>query len=102
MDEQTTRADGQFVTLGIDRELFAVPVEAVLEILDMRDIFHIPDAPAHLSGLIDVRGVEQFVTDLREQVKSGRFTPLPVRERMIPKASGKLRRLGIPTDAACR
>jgi RNA-directed DNA polymerase len=39
------------------------------------------------------------VTDLREQVKSGRFTPLPVRERMIPKASGKLRRLGIPTVA---
>jgi RNA-directed DNA polymerase len=48
----------------------------------------------------DVRGVEQFVTDLREQVKSGSFTPLPVRERMIPKASGKLRRLGIPTEAA--
>jgi RNA-directed DNA polymerase len=49
--------------------------------------------------LEDVRGVEQFLTDLREQVKSGRFTPVPVRERMIPKASGTLRRLGIPTVA---
>ena len=46
-----------------------------------------------------VRGVEDFLTDLREQLKSRRFTPLPVRERMIPKASGKLRRLGIPTVA---
>lgn len=34
---------------------------------------------------------------LRENLKAGRFVPLPVRERMIPEASGKLRRLGIPT-----
>jgi RNA-directed DNA polymerase len=40
-----------------------------------------------------------FLTGLREQVKSGEFAPLPVRERMIPKRSGKLRALGIPTAA---
>jgi RNA-directed DNA polymerase len=34
---------------------------------------------------------------LRDDLKAGRFNPLPVRERMIPKANGKLRRLGIPT-----
>ncbi|MGA3216013.1 MAG: group II intron reverse transcriptase/maturase, partial [Acidimicrobiales bacterium] len=34
---------------------------------------------------------------LRDDLKAGRFAPLPVRERMIPKANGKLRRLGIPT-----
>jgi RNA-directed DNA polymerase len=34
---------------------------------------------------------------LRDDLKAGRFEPLPVRERMIPKANGKLRRLGIPT-----
>jgi RNA-directed DNA polymerase len=45
----------------------------------------------------DVRGVEEFLTDVREQLKTRTFTPVPVRERMIPKASGKLRRLGIPT-----
>ena len=45
----------------------------------------------------DVRGVESFLADLRADLKSGRFTPLPVRERMIPKSGGRLRRLGIPT-----
>ena len=43
-----------------------------------------------------VRGVEGFLEELREDVKARRFRPLPVRERMIPKANGKLRRLGIP------
>jgi RNA-directed DNA polymerase len=45
----------------------------------------------------DVRGVGRFLTDLRADLRARRFTPLPVRERMIPKSSGKLRRLGIPT-----
>ena len=38
-----------------------------------------------------------FLTRLRDQVKSGKFAPVPVRERMIPKRGGKLRSLGIPT-----
>jgi RNA-directed DNA polymerase len=44
-------------------------------------------------------GVEGFLADLREQVRSGSFAPLPVRRVMIPKAGGKLRALGIPTVA---
>jgi RNA-directed DNA polymerase len=44
-------------------------------------------------------GVGQFLDELRSQVKDRSFRPLPVRERMIPKAGGKLRRLGIPTMA---
>jgi purine-binding chemotaxis protein CheW len=60
-----TKTDTQFVTLGIDREIFAVPVETVLEILDMREVFRVPDAPAHLAGLIDVRGRSVPVIDLR-------------------------------------
>ncbi|MCP4963704.1 MAG: RNA-directed DNA polymerase, partial [bacterium] len=33
---------------------------------------------------------------LRAQLKARTFVPLPVREQMIPKSDGKLRRLGIP------
>ena len=42
-------------------------------------------------------GVEEFLDGLRSSLKDQSFRPLPVRERMIPKTGGKLRRLGIPT-----
>jgi purine-binding chemotaxis protein CheW len=64
-DLKETNGDGQFVTLGIDREVFAVPVETVVEILDMRPVFRIPETPAYLAGLIDVRGRGVPVIDLR-------------------------------------
>lgn len=44
-------------------------------------------------------GVERFLDELRSSMKDRSFRPLPVRERMIPKAGGKLRRLGISTIA---
>ncbi len=41
---------------------------------------------------------EWFLPELREDLKARLFTPMPVRERMIPKpGSTKRRRLGIPT-----
>jgi RNA-directed DNA polymerase len=46
---------------------------------------------------IDGRDGDEFLRTLRADLKARRFAPLPVRERMIPKASGKFRRLGIPT-----
>src|ERR1700754_3639616 len=65
MTESAASHDAQFVTLGIDREVFAVPGDAVLEILDMRPMFRIPEAPGYLAGLIDVRGRGVPVIDLR-------------------------------------
>ena len=44
-----------------------------------------------------VFGAAVLLDGLREDLKARRFAPLPVRERMIPKSGGKLRRLGIPT-----
>jgi RNA-directed DNA polymerase len=44
-------------------------------------------------------GVEDFLDTLRSTLKDRSFRPLPLRERMIPKPGGKLRRLGIATIA---
>jgi RNA-directed DNA polymerase len=40
-----------------------------------------------------------LLVGLRDDLKARRFVPARVREKAIPKASGKVRRLGIPTTA---
>ena len=44
-----------------------------------------------------VFGTATLMPALRDDLKTGQFRPLPVREKLIPKKGGKLRGLGIPT-----
>lgn len=67
--------DAQFVTLGIDNEVFAVPVEAVREILDVKPVVRLAGAPPYLAGLIDVRGSAVPVIDLRTKLGLPRVEP---------------------------
>jgi len=52
--------------------------------------------PAFISEPGDVAA---FLAEARQQLRSGTFAPLPVRERLIPKPGkrGQFRRLGIPS-----
>jgi RNA-directed DNA polymerase len=54
------------------------------------------DAQTAYSIRADI-GEDRFLSDVRRDLKTRSFRPLPVRERMIPKPGGKRRRLGIPT-----
>ncbi|SEH30862.1 chemotaxis protein CheW [Magnetospirillum fulvum] len=63
-----TRSGVQYVTIGIDREIFAVEVEQVREILDLRPVSRVPNAPPFLAGMIDVRGQGVPVIDLRTKL----------------------------------
>jgi len=58
-------AVGQYVTLALGPEVFAVPVAYVREILDYRIPFKIPEGPDYLLGLIDVRGRGTPLIELR-------------------------------------
>jgi len=40
---------------------------------------------------------EQYLEELKEELKAGRYSPRGVRRKEIPKACGKTRALGIPT-----
>jgi len=90
----------QFVTLGLDREIFAVPVDTVREILDMRPVSRLPHAPPFMMGMIDVRGQAVPIIDLR--IKLG-MKPVPPDEMTrilvldIP-LNGKSRAMGLVAD----
>lgn len=68
LETTTAAGESQFVSLGIGAEVFAVPVEAVLEILDLRPVFRVPETPEHVLGLIDLRGRSVPVLDLRAKL----------------------------------
>ncbi|MGO9133294.1 MAG: chemotaxis protein CheW [Methylovirgula sp.] len=55
----------QFVTLGVDREVFGLRIALVREILDACEISRLPRVPDYVLGMIDVRGEGVPVLDLR-------------------------------------
>jgi purine-binding chemotaxis protein CheW len=75
--------EGQYVTLGLGAEVFAVPVSMVREILDYRVPFGIPDGPGYMLGLIDVRGRGTPLLDLRTKLGLPRTEPTPITRILV-------------------
>lgn len=76
----------QYVTLGIDDDLLAVPVGNVQEILDMVPVARLPNAPASMLGMIDVRGQGYPVVDLRLRLGLPPAAATPATRIVILKA----------------
>lgn len=90
----------QFVTLGLGEEVFAVPVDYVREILDWARPFAIPEGPAYLLGLTDVRGRGTPTLDLRRKLGLTPLAPTPATRILvvdIPLPAGPLS-VGLAAD----
>ena len=90
----------QFVTLGLGEEVFAVPVDYVREILYWARPFAIPEGPAYLLGLTDVRGRGTPTLDLRRKLGMTPLSPTPSTRILvvdIPLPGGSLS-VGLAAD----
>lgn len=60
-----TLDDNQFLTFGIDGDIYAIPVSKVQEVLEYIKPVRLPKTAPYLKGLINIRGTGIPVVDLR-------------------------------------
>lgn len=75
-DTQTTTDQGReatrnIVCFNVGEEIFGIPIEEVIEIVRVHEITSIPQTPAFISGMINLRGQVITVIDLRNRFMLG-------------------------------
>lgn len=61
---QTSEPTTTYLSFKLNNELFAVDVQKALTILDMKSITEVPNSPAYLRGVINLRGSVLPIVDL--------------------------------------
>ncbi|MBX7080977.1 MAG: chemotaxis protein CheW [Nannocystaceae bacterium] len=64
-DDREESQDGKFLTFLIDGESYGLDIRHVTEIIGMHDITRVPDVPAYVRGIINLRGKVIPVMDVR-------------------------------------
>jgi purine-binding chemotaxis protein CheW len=81
MATQTLAAPGKYLSFALGDEEYALPVLRVREIIKMMEITQVPKVPAHVKGVINLRGRVIPIVDLR--IKFGFEAPLTERTCII-------------------
>lgn len=67
MSKDFLSREGQYLTFTLNEQLFGIPIEVVREINQLPEITPIPQAPAAVAGVINLRDKVIPVVDLRRK-----------------------------------
>jgi purine-binding chemotaxis protein CheW len=87
----------QLVVFSIGKELYGVGIASVHEIVKVPDITEVPDAPAFLTGVINLRGKIVPVVDLRKRLRLAGKEKTKASRVLITENDGRL--IGLLVDA---
>jgi purine-binding chemotaxis protein CheW len=71
MDPGDSVANAQYLTFKLDREVFAIDIAKVREVLEFQSMTHVPGTPGFLRGVINLRGNVVPVIDMRLKLGLG-------------------------------
>ncbi len=87
----------QLVVFRMGKELYGVGIDSVHEIVKVPDITEVPDAPAYLVGVINLRGKIIPVVDLRKRLNLDGRERTKASRVLITENEGRL--IGLLVDA---
>ncbi len=67
MEEDTQK--GKFLTFSLGKEMYAIEIKFVTEIIGIQPITEVPELPAYVKGIINLRGKIIPVMDVRLRFK---------------------------------
>jgi purine-binding chemotaxis protein CheW len=65
MESSIVHSTSQYLTFKLDRELFAVDIDKVREVLEFTSVTKVPRTPTFMRGVINLRGNVVPVVDMR-------------------------------------
>lgn len=94
-------AANQFLTFSLVNEEYGVDILRVQEIKGWTPVTHIPNAPAYLKGVLNLRGTIVPIVDLRMRfnLEAVDYTPTTVVIVLSLVSEGRERTFGIVVDA---
>ena len=94
----TQSRETQIVGFRVGRETYGIPIMALSEIVRVPEITAVPDAPAHLEGVINLRGKIVSVVDLRKRFNNPATALTRHNRILVVEHRGRL--VGMIVDAA--
>jgi purine-binding chemotaxis protein CheW len=88
------------ITFRLDGEEFGLPVELVREVIRVGDITRVPQAPAHIRGVINLRGRILPVVEIRSRLGLAPLVPRSTARIIVTEVRGRI--LGLLVDSVAQ